>query len=177
MGHWPLDETRRFRESLHPADYYASSYYEIWLKALEVLVVRHGLATPEELMAGELLTTGASARNVLRGADVPAFLAKGSPYARPIDAAPRFAAGDRVRARNFHPTGHTRLPRYVRGKPGVIETVHECHVFPDTNARGEGENPQRLYTVVFAASELWGESADPTQSVSIDAWESYLEPA
>ena len=95
----------------------------------------------------------------------------------PDTAAPRFAAGDRVRARNINPTGHTRLPRYVRGKIGAIESVHGGFVFPDTNAHGGGEDPQRLYTVVFTARELWGDYADPTLTVSVDAFEPYLEPA
>ena len=114
---------------------------------------------------------------VLYADDVPAALARGGPYDRPIDTAPRFAAGDRVRARNINPTGHTRLPRYARGKVGVIESVHGGFVFPDTNAHGKGEDPQRLYTVVFTARELWGDYADPTLTVSIDAFEPYLEPA
>jgi nitrile hydratase len=77
----------------------------------------------------------------------------------------------------MHPRGHTRLPRYARDREGVIEIVHGTHVFPDTNAHGEGENPQWLYTVRFSGAELWGEEADPTLVVSVDAWESYLEPA
>ena len=77
----------------------------------------------------------------------------------------------------MHPAGHTRLPRYVRGHAGAVTHVHGAHVFPDANAAGQGESPQWLYTVRFAARELWGEAADPTGSVSVDAWESYLEPA
>jgi nitrile hydratase len=89
----------------------------------------------------------------------------------------RFAVGDRVVTRNMHPAGHTRLPRYARDKEGVIELLHGAHAFPDTRAHGQGDDPQWLYTVRFSAWELWGEEADPTVSVSIDAWESYLEPA
>ena len=87
-----------------------------------------------------------------------------------------FKEGDAVRARNVHPRGHTRLPRYVRGHAGVIEHVIGCHVFPDSNSLGLGENPQWLYTVRFDARELWGAEADPTLKVSVDAWDSYLEP-
>jgi nitrile hydratase len=89
----------------------------------------------------------------------------------------RFKAGDRVRTKNFNPTGHTRLPRYARAKNGVVEAVREGYVFPDSNAHQKGEVPQWLYTVVFDGPEIWGEGADPTLTVSIDAWESYLEPA
>jgi nitrile hydratase len=82
-----------------------------------------------------------------------------------------------VQAKNMHPLSHTRLPRYVRGRVGTVERVHGCHVFPDTNARGEGENPQWLYAVRFDGRELWGPDGDPTAMISIDAFEPYLEPA
>jgi nitrile hydratase subunit beta len=108
---------------------------------------------------------------------VAPMLAKGSSYERPVATPARFAVGDRVRARNMHPTGHTRLPRYVRGHAGTVTHVHGAHVFPDSNAAGQGEAPQWLYTVRFTGRELWGEAADPTVSVSVDAWESYMEPA
>jgi nitrile hydratase len=104
-------------------------------------------------------------------------LARGGPADRPAPQPARFAVGDAVATRNLNPPGHTRLPRYARGKRGTVERVHGAHVFPDTNAHGRGENPQWLYTVRFAGTELWGEEADPTLTVSVDAWESYLEPA
>jgi len=97
--------------------------------------------------------------------------------ARPATRAARFAPGDRVVTRNAHPTGHTRLPRYARGKPGMIDRLHGTHVFPDANAHGRGEQPQPLYSVRFEAVALWGESAEPNQRVFLDLWESYLEPA
>jgi nitrile hydratase subunit beta len=104
-------------------------------------------------------------------------LAEGGPVGRPAKAPARFAVGDTVRSRVLNPTGHTRLPRYARGKIGTIERVHGVHVFPDTNAHDQGEHPNWLYSVRFAARELWGDAADPTLSVTIDAWECYLEPA
>ena len=96
---------------------------------------------------------------------------------RQLKRVPRFAAGDRVRTRNINPATHTRLPRYVRGHAGTVERVLGCHVFPDSNSQGLGENPQWLYTVRFDGRELWGPDADPTIKVSVDAWEPYLEPA
>lgn len=176
MGGWPGDESRLTRESLHPADYYASSYYEIWIKALERLLLRYGFVTAPELAAGAHLVDGRKPKRVLRPDAVAATLAKGAPYDRPIAAPARFKPGQQVRTINEHPTGHTRLPRYARAKLGRIESVHGGFVFPDANAGGHGEQPQRLYTVVFAGSELWGRGCDPTLTVSIDAWESYLEP-
>lgn len=177
MGHWTLDESRHARESLAPADYLSSSYYEIWVKGLEKLLIRHGFVTPDELATGTPLSASTTPKRTLKAADVPAVLARGGPTTRQRAGAPRFKAGDRVRTIVMHPTTHTRLPRYARGKVGTVETLHGAHVFPDTNAHGQGENPDWLYTVAFDARELWGRDADPTSTVSIDAWEAYLEPA
>jgi nitrile hydratase subunit beta len=176
-GSWNIDMSRAARESLHPADYLSSSYYEIWTKGLEKLVLRQGLVTEDELEAGHALAPPAPIARVLKAENVLAVLAKGSPSERPAEQPARFAVGDRVMTRVMHPTGHTRLPRYARGKRGVVERVHGPHVFPDSAAAGQGENPQWLYTVRFSGPELWGEDADSTLVVSIDAWESYLEPA
>jgi nitrile hydratase len=178
MGHWPLDETRHARESLHPAEYYASSYYAVWTKALERLLLRHGFVTEAELTAGRALEPGAAPARVLTAADVAAAIARGSPCDRdPGGRIPVFSPGDAVRTVVMHPRGHTRLPRYARGKRGRIEAVQGFHVFPDSNAHGHGEAPDWLYTVVFDASELWGADGDPGGTVSIDAWERYLERA
>ena len=177
MGHWNIDESRHARESLRPADYYSSSYYEIWIKALETLLERHGFVTSDELRKGHSLGSGTTPKRKLAAADVPAALARGGPCNRPVDGAPLFKVGDRVRTININPTGHTRLPRYARDKVGVIDAVREGYVFPDTNAHGHGEQPQRVYTVLFDGCEIWGKDSDPTLTVSIDAWESYLEPA
>jgi nitrile hydratase subunit beta len=176
MGHWSIDESRHAQETLHPVDYLSSSYYEKWTKGLEVLLVRHGFVTAAELAAGRKLTGGKRPKQVLAAGGVAKLLGGGSPYDRPLAAPAIFAAGQRVRTINAHPTGHTRLPRYARGRMGRIETVHGGFVFPDSNAHGHGEQPQTLYTVLFAGTELWGPGSDPGLTVSIDAWESYLEP-
>ena len=177
MGAWNIDESRHARESLHPADYYNSSYYEIWIKALEVLLERHGFVTAEELRERRKLVESATPKRTLKAVDVAAVLARGGPCDRAVETPARFKAGDRVRTRNFHPREHTRLPRYARGKLGLVEAVRGGFVFPDTNAHGKGENPQWVYTVVFDGREIWGEESDPELTVSVDAWESYLEPA
>jgi nitrile hydratase beta subunit len=178
LGEWNIDVSRHARETLHPADYLSSSYYEIWTKGLLKLLAARDLVSAAELAAGHSLGTAkATARPALKAADVPARLASGGPCDRPLDRAPLFKAGDRVRARNIHPTGHTRLPRYARGKLGVIETCQGSFVFPDTNAHGRGEDPQWIYSVVFSGRELWGNDSDPTISVAIDLWEPYLERA
>lgn len=177
MGAWNIDESRRTRESLHPAIYYGASYYEIWISGLETLLRRHGFVTERDLAAGGPVDPSREPKRVMKAADAAPAMARGGPCNRPITAPPKFRAGDRVRTRNMHPQHHTRLPRYARDKTGVIEAVHDGYVFPDTNAHGKGENPERLYTVAFDGRELWGEDGDPALTVSIDAWESYLEPA
>jgi nitrile hydratase len=175
LGRWNLDAARHARESLPPVQYLSASYYEIWLTALEGLLVRHGLATQAELREGRSLQA-TPALKPLVAAEVGPALARGTQYDRPASTPARFVAGDRVRTRNEHPTGHTRLPRYARDKRGIVERVHGAFVFPDSAAHGQGDAPQWLYTVRFAGRDLWGEGGDPTLSLSVDAWEPYLEP-
>ena len=177
LGHWNLDESRHARENRHPADYYSSTYYEIWQKGLERLLVRHGVVSDEELAEGRSLAPGPEAVRILSADRVPRTLRRGGPCDRPATTEARYSPGDRVRAKVMNPATHTRLPRYVRGKIGVVERVHGCHVFPDSNAHGEGEQPQWLYTVRFDGTELWGPEAEPGHSVSVDAWEPYLDIA
>jgi nitrile hydratase len=177
MAPWPIDETRHARESLHPAQYYGSTYFEIWIRGLESILRRRGFITEADLAAGRPASPAPKPFRVIDSQAAQRMVANGTPYDRELDAPARFAVGDRVRTRNMHPTGHTRLPRYARAKHGVIETVHGGFVFPDSNAHGHGEAPQRLYTVLFQGSELWGTDSDPRLSVSVDAFESYLEPA
>ena len=175
FGAWTLDESRHARENIPPPAYLAASYYEIWIRALETLLDRHGFVSPEEIAAGRKLKDPATPKRVLKAEMVPAVLAKGGPCDRPVERPPRFSAGDRVRTRNFNPVTHSRLPRYAKGRTGMIETVQGSFVFPDTNAHGGGENPEWVYTVVFDGAEIWGQDAAPGLTVSIDAWESYLE--
>ena len=175
-GAWTLDTFRQTRESISPPEYLALSYYGLWVVSLENLMIEYGLATVEEVAAGRSL---GPANPVAAGASAAAIaqvIALGTPYDRPPPAPARFKAGDRVRAKNMHPKTHTRLPRYVRGHAGVVIRVDGCHVFPDSNAIGRGDDPHWLYTVRFDGRELWGENSDPTANVSIAAWEPYLEP-
>ena len=174
-GSWSIDDSRAARESLPPAEYLTSSYYQIWIKGLEKLILARGLAAPEELRAGRAMQPAHPVKRVLRADDVPAVLAKGAPCDRPAIAQALFAVGDPVRTKNIHPAGHTRLPRYARGCAGIIERVHGVHVFPDANAGGRGEAPEWLYGVRFAARELWGETAHERDTIVIDAFESYCE--
>jgi nitrile hydratase subunit beta len=176
-GSWTLDMWRHAVECLAPVQYLSSSYYEKWLAVLENLMIEHGLATPEEIATGRSRVASAPVAGVVTAAAVAGSVAQGAPKERPSMAPARFSPGDTVRARNLHPQGHTRLPRYVRGHRGTVERVHGCHVFPDSNAHGAGEQPQWLYGVRFAASDLWGEAAANHDSVNVDLWEPYVEPA
>ena len=142
---------------------------------LERRVVAHGLVGEDEITAGRAVQPGIRLNRKLTLDD--AKVLSYPHYDRPSPSPARFKPGDAVRTKNIHPTTHTRLPRYARGKLGTIEAVRGCHVFPDTAALGAGENPQWLYTVVFAGRELWGEEADPAVKVSIEAFEPYLVPA
>jgi len=174
IGAWTIDEGRAGIEALPPDVYLASSYYGKWALRLHNMVIARGLAAADELAAGHALHEAKPLPRKLTAADVPRTLTRGS-FARPAPAPARFAVGDRVRTKNIHPATHTRLPRYARGHVGIVEAIRGCHVFPDSTAVGGGENPQWLYTVVFDARELFGEAADPTLSVSIEAFEPYLE--
>ncbi len=174
IGAWTIDEGRAGIEQLPPDVYLSSSYYGKWALRLQNMVIARGLAGADELAAGHALHAAKPLKRKLAAADVPRTLTRGS-FGRPAPAPARFGAGDRVRARNMHPATHTRLPRYARGHVGVIEAVRGCHVFPDSTAVGAGEDPQWLYAVVFDGRELFGETADPTLKVSIEAFEPYLE--
>ena len=174
-GMWTIDTSRHARETLPPADYLAKSYYDIWASGLAKLLVGAGMVSQEELAAGRALLPPRRDVRKLAAGDVAGVLAKGSPCDRPAPAPAAYAAGDAVRTKVMHPTTHTRLPRYARGKRGVIEAVRGCFVFPDSNAHGLGEDPHWCYTVTFSGVDLWGVGTDPKLTVSIDAWEPYLE--
>jgi nitrile hydratase len=174
---WNIDASRHSRELIPPADYLRMSYYEKWIAGLVELSVKSGLVAREEIENGRPAEGSAKATPPLTADKVAKTLAKGGPANRDVPVAARFQVGQAVRARNINPTGHTRLPRYARGKLGTINRDHGVHVFPDTNAHFLGENPQHVYSVRFAARELWGEQASPHDSVYIDLWDDHLDPA
>jgi nitrile hydratase len=175
-GAWQIDMSRFAQERLPPPVYLTASYYQRWTLAMERNVVERGLADADELAAGHALHPGKALKRKLTPNAVQNALTRGSFY-RQAPVAARFKPGDRVRTKNIHPPTHTRLPRYARGRVGVVQLVLGCHAFPDTVAIDRGDDPQWLYTVVFGATELWGPDADPTVKVSIDAFEPYLDPA
>ncbi len=174
-----LDAFRAGIERMAPAHYLRSTYYERWLSTIESNLIQAGVLTTAELDARTADLRGSS-DHAPTPPDAGWPLAPTEP---PIVVDPipsptaRYGVGDAVVTRNVHPTGHTRLPRYARGKHGVVQMVHGPEVFADTNAHGLGEHPHVVYNVRFDARDLWGDSAEPRQTVSIDLWESYLEPA
>jgi len=174
VGKWNIDMQRAARESLRPAQYLASSYYEIWFEGLKNVLLNAGLVTAAEIEAGKLAVAAIPVARVQKADEVPAALLRGTPYTRPAPAPARFAVGDVVRTRLLNPRTHTRLPRYCRGKQGHIVRVHGAHVFPDASALGLGDQPQWLYTVCFDAIDLWGPDTTAA-SVCVDCWESYFE--
>jgi nitrile hydratase len=175
---WNIDAGRHAIEQIPPADYLRMSYYERWLVRDISLLLESGLLTPQEINTGEPAPGSQKATPPLPVANLTATAAQRPSYARPdADVKARFQVGDRVRALKINPTGHTRLPRYARGREGVIDRHHGIFVFPDTNAHFQGEHPQHLYSVRFRAQELWGESASARDSIYLDLWDSYLERA
>jgi hypothetical protein len=158
-GNWSIDEDRAACESMHPAKYLKTSYYEHWLHGLEFLLKKYPPGKPSPLRAEGVLPALTAPRSYIRDIPTPAA----------------FTIGQKVRVKIMNPTSHTRSPRYVRGHAGEVVKIHGAHVFPDSNAVGRGENPQWLYTVRFTAKELWNHANDDT--VMLDLWEPYLESA
>jgi nitrile hydratase len=174
-GAFNIDMSRFAQERLPPHIYLAVSYYQRWFLGLELNLVTRGFVTASELASGQAREPAKPLKNgKLRAEDVGRVMVRGK-YERAPQAPAKFRPGDRVRAKNMHPSTHTRLPRYTRGHVGIVERVLGCQVYPDSAAIDRGDDPQWLYTVVFDATELWGPDADPTSKVSIDAFEPYLE--
>jgi nitrile hydratase len=183
LGKWNIDMSRFARELMPPAEYLATSYYEHWLFGLEVLLVATGLMSKEEIEAAvrgappPAVTTPQPPFRVLQAQDVGKVLLKGDAARVDAKVAPKFRPGDRVIARNINPIGHTRIPRYVRGRHGAIDRDHGVFTFPDTHAAGDGRKPQHVYSVRFTAHELWGADVASRHAVYVDLWDDYLEPA
>jgi nitrile hydratase len=171
FGWATIDAFRHGIERVEPVTYLTTGYYGRWLAAIERLLTEAGVLRLGEIdarIAGTPLTPPA--------ATPTASGRVGAGFVRQVEHAPRFHVGDVVRARVTSPTGHTRLPRYVAGRRGRVHGLQPPCVFPDTNARGQGENPQHLYNVRFESTELWGPDAEPGTALHIDLFEPYLEP-
>ena len=174
---WNIDAARHSREIIPPAEYLRMSYYEKWLAGEVNLLTKSGLVTAAEIESGVPAAGSGNATTALTVEKIAAALRNRINASRDVPGPSRFQVGQRVRARNINPTSHTRLPRYARGKFGMIDRDHGAFVFPDSNAHFLGEKPQHVYSVRFAARELWGDQASPKDSVYLDMWDDYLEPA
>ncbi|HYH50766.1 MAG TPA: nitrile hydratase subunit beta [Acidimicrobiia bacterium] len=172
-----LDAMRHALERLTPLQYLQNGYYGRWLLLSETLLTDSGVIAEGAVEA--------RARK-LRGEDVaeppdpvlnkPEYQPTGPGSLRQIDEPPRFKVGQQVRAKDIHPAGHTRLPRYVRGRVGTVERILPAAVLPDTNAHFLGENAQHCYQVAFDSQTLWGDEAEDFV-LHVDLFDSYLEPA
>jgi nitrile hydratase len=139
--------------------------------------VKYGLVTQAEMDSGKAAPGSTKATPAFSLATASRWLNRGIASSQDPKVRPLFKVGQRVRARNINPIGHTRLPRHARGKTGVVARDHGVYIFPDTNAHFQGEKRQHVYSVRFTARELWGESSPPRDSVHIDMWDDYLERA
>jgi len=176
-GQFNLDAARNAIEQLPPADYLRMSYYEKWFIRLMNYAILNGAVTAAEMETGKPAPGSARAIPGLVADMVHGIIAGGASARRNVRIKPAFVAGQHVRARNMNPAGHTRLPRYARGKSGTIIRDHGVFVFPDTRAHFQGDKPQHVYSVRFDARELWGDDRNPRDAVYLDLWEDYLEPA
>jgi len=164
-------------ESIPAADYLRMSYYERWFTALIEQLVASGLVTRAEIASGKPAKGSIKATPALSAADAATLSFRVPGAMLRVEVAPRFRAGQRVRARKINPAGHTRLPRYARGRTGVIERDRGVQAFPDTHLTAPVASAQHVYSVRFTARELWGEAASPRDAVYLDLWDDYLEPA
>jgi nitrile hydratase subunit beta len=173
MGPWGRGRwgsTRYELERIPPAEYLRMSYYERWFTILVNRLLRSDLVTKEELASGRADPTRPKPALPPRPATAGA-----ARLDTPVRSA--FKTGQRVRARNIHPEGHTRLPRYTRGKQGTVIRDNGVFALQDTDVNGQslGGKPQHVYTIRFAARELWGDRASARDAVYVDLWEDYLE--
>ena len=176
-GQWNLDQSRHARERQHPISYLSHSYYENWLAGLETLLLENNMVTPNELASGITGSPPDPNRSPpLQATDVASALHRGKSVQMPIDRPARFHVGENVRVINNHPRGHTRAPRYTRGRTGLIRAHHGAHVFPDQHAIGEKVG-EPLYSVEFTSRELWGTGGNPLDTILVDLFEPYLEHA
>jgi nitrile hydratase len=175
-GRWNIDIVRSAREQMLPGDYLTTTYYEHWLFGLERVAVERGLVTAEELATG-LASSAADSKRTLRAENVEPAMRKGRSSQIDVDVLPRFAKGDAVVARNIHPSGYTRLPRYARARRGVVDRDHGVYIFGDSHGTTGDQKPQHCYSVRFAARDLWGAEAPDRDSVFVDLWDDHLDPA
>lgn len=179
-GHFNVDMFRAVIELMPGDEYLRTSYYEHWLHAIEHLLIANGALTREAIAeacrrGGEVGAQRAAPTAALPVEMVDGLIRTGASTRMADTIAPRFQAGDKVLARNHHPVTHTRIPRYIKGRRGTVQRDHGVFSFNDTVAHGLGHKPQHVYSVRFAAQELWGPQASARDSVCIDLFDDYLD--
>lgn len=174
-GYFQIDEVRRETELIPPVDYLAASYYEKWLFTLENLMVEKNVMTWEEIKAGKSLREEGHKLLPAPKELVEMIMTTSNSARKELDTSPKFAIGESIIAKNINPFHHTRIPRYVRGKRGVIEDNSGAFLLPDKNAYGDSDHPEYSYTVKFSATELWGEDSPKNDFLYVDLFESYME--
>ena len=176
-GTWSVDRFRYLRETIAPAEYLTKPYYEQWLMTHLRLYLEAGLVSEAELASGQPDAGAPKHDPKIRVENIGRVAGREDTARREGGKPARFHSGDAVVARVLNPTGHTRLPRYARGKRGLVDRDHGVFVFADSHAHGQGENPQHVYSVRFSARELWGKAASPRDGVYLDLWDDHLDPA
>lgn len=164
----PLDVNggmfRHSIERMDPAHYLSSSYWEHWLTGVTTSIVEAGVVTREEL------DQRAGGHFPLSGPDLGKL-----PDDLDARTEPRYAVGDAVRVREWHPAGHTRAPRYVQGKTGTVLRIDPVGNVPDIEAHGGGFVSDPIYSIRFTSRELWGEGGNDREVVHVDLFERYLQ--
>lgn len=172
-----IDWWRHCRELIMPEDYLGRPYYDSWAQTDFATYIDAGVFSIEEVISGKTVPDQ-------HEHDTPPPLLtkeqviledrkKANRFDAAIEANPIFSIGqDVVTVRHGH-EGHTRLPQYARGKPGIVHNHHGAHVFPDLSAQGK-ETYQHLYTIIFKSTDLWPEVNGTNDKVCLDLWESYL---
>lgn len=172
-----LDSFRHALNRQHPLDYLLEGYYGRWLKCAENLLTDSSIIAPGAVQARARKLAGEDVEEPpVPEPNKPDYKPTAAGSIRQVDGPPKFSVGDRVRAKDIHPTSHTRLARYVRGRVGVVTMQQPAQVLPDTNAHFLGENAQHVYNVSFDSHELWGPDAE-SFDLRMDLYEDYLEPA
>ena len=172
-----LDAFRHALERLDRSAYLDDGYYGRWLNAAELMLADSAILAPGAVDARARKLRGEHVQEPpVPEPNKPDYAPTAAGSLRAVDVDPAFTVGDRVRAKDTSPAGHTRLPRYVRGHIGVVEIVQPAALLPDTHAHVPGENAQHVYSVRFASRELWGAGAEPF-TLTIEMFESYLERA
>ena len=177
VGAMQLGRLRPYIERIPAANYLGMTYYERWYNAFVAKLIERGVVTRAEVQRGRADPASVKTTPVVRLEVARGLLLRTPKAERDSELTPRFHVGDRVRGRNINPITHTRMPRYTRGKTGVVARDRGVFNLPDGEEAVGEPKPQHVYLIRFTARELWGDAASAHGSLFVDMWEDYLEPA